>query len=96
MPLLSLICDQIILNDNKTLHCVLDTDNRDDAAKAMEKNQEHHSIVKTKDGEFVGVVSAWDIASEVAKDSRAWPWNRTDDGRINSSPAAGAPVQALG
>jgi CBS domain-containing protein len=64
------------------LHWLLDTQDRDDAAKYMERNHVHHALVKDKEGKFVGLVSAWDITAEVARDSRAWPWNRTHDGRI--------------
>jgi CBS domain-containing protein len=68
--------------EQRKLHSLLDTDSRDDAAKYMERNQVHHALVKNKHGTFVGLVSAWDITAEVARDSRAWPWNRTDDGRV--------------
>jgi len=67
---------------------VLDTLDRDDAAKALERGQIHHAVVINSDGAFVGIVSAWDIASECAKDSRAWPWSRSPDGKIHQPTTA--------
>jgi CBS domain-containing protein len=64
------------------LRTILDTCSRDDAAKFLEKNRLHHAIIVDKEGNFAGIVSVWDVASEMAKDSRAWPWNRTVDGRV--------------
>jgi len=66
----------------KELKTVPDTLGRDDASKTFERNEIHHAVVVDKEGKFAGLISSLDIASEVAKDSRAWPWNRTPDGRI--------------
>jgi CBS domain containing-hemolysin-like protein len=49
---------------------------RDSLASLFEKKHHHHAFVVDKHGEFVGLVSAWDVAAECAKDSRAWPWVR--------------------
>ena len=68
---------------NTKLDTVLDTDDKDKAAKLFEKQRHHHAIVVNKSYEFVGLISAWDIAAECARDSRAWPWTRTEDGRIH-------------
>lgn len=67
----------------KDLKYVHDTDTRDAAAKAFEHEGNHHAIVLNGKDEFVGVISTWDIAAEVARDSRAWPWLRTEDGRVH-------------
>ena len=53
-------------------------DSRDDAAKAIERTHKHHALVKDNSGNWVGLISSWDIAAECAKDARAWPWNRND------------------
>lgn len=56
---------------------------RDQVAKFLERNQFHHALVVDEDtGDFLGMVSAWDIVVECARDARAWPFNRTVDGRI--------------
>ena len=66
----------------KHLKTVLDTENRDAVAKAFEHNKHHHAVVVDKDGRFKGLVSSWDVAVECAKDSRAWPWIRPEEGRV--------------
>ena len=71
-----------IMTTQDHLFTLLDTTTRDNAAKFFEKKQNHHAIVVNKEQHFVGVVSAWDIASEVAKDSRSWPWHRNQFGRF--------------
>ena len=55
---------------------------RDAAAKFFEKHNVHHALVINDNDEAVGVISALDIAKEVAKDARAWPWNRNESGRV--------------
>jgi CBS domain-containing protein len=68
----------------KVLKTVNSTTQRDDVAKMMEGNQFHHAVVvDDKTGEYVGLVSAWDVATEIAKDARAWPYTRTPDGKIH-------------
>lgn len=69
------------------LDTVLTTDTRDTAANLMEKRNCHHAIVVDQAGHFAGLVSSWDIAAEVARDARAWPWIRTEDGKIHYSHA---------
>jgi len=64
---------------------VVDTMQRDDVAKVIEENHFHHVVVvDEKTGDYVGLVSAWDVATECAKDARAWPYTRTADGRIHA------------
>jgi CBS domain-containing protein len=62
----------------RDLKYVLDTDGRDTAASMMDRGSMHHIIVKNKEGEFVGILSARDICSEVAKDAFAWPFLRSN------------------
>ncbi len=66
------------------LETCLDTMERDEAAHILERNRNHHAIVLNKEGNFRGLLSSFDIAVECAKDSRAWPWNRSEDGRFHS------------
>ena len=48
-----------------------------DAATAIfNEHKIHHAIVVDDDGNFAGVISAWDVAREGYLDSKAWPWNR--------------------
>mmetsp|Transcript_4267 Transcript_4267/g.5821 ORF Transcript_4267/g.5821 Transcript_4267/m.5821 type:complete len:154 (-) Transcript_4267:352-813(-) len=51
---------------------------RDEAAAIIEKNKIHHLIVVGLMGEFVGLVSSWDITKECVRDGQAWPWNRQE------------------
>lgn len=62
------------------LETCVETMSRDQAAHIMECTKNHHVIVLNKEGEFRGLLSSWDIAVECAKDGRAWPWNRPEDG----------------
>jgi signal-transduction protein with cAMP-binding, CBS, and nucleotidyltransferase domain len=55
---------------------------RDGAAKFFEKNKVHHAIVVDENDNAVGLISAMDIAIEVAKDARAWPYIRHESGRV--------------
>lgn len=58
--------------------------NRDEAARILERTQNHHAIVidpETK--RFLGLISSWDITAECARDDRAWPWNRSEDGKVH-------------
>lgn len=59
------------------------TVDRDTAAKFFEKQKVHHAIVVDANNHPVGLISALDIATEVAKDARAWPWNRQEDGKVH-------------
>ena len=65
----------------KDLDTILESESRDRAAAHFERQGHHHAIVVNLAGDFVGLISAWDVAAECARDSRAWPWIRTEDGR---------------
>jgi predicted transcriptional regulator len=56
---------------------------KDDAAKFFEKHSLHHALVVDANDKVVGLISALDIAKEVAKDARAWPYNRHEDGKAH-------------
>lgn len=61
-----------------------ETTNRDDAARILERHQTHHAIVVDPNTQhLVGLISSWDITVECAKDDRAWPWNRSEDGKFH-------------
>ena len=68
---------------NAELFAVRDTDSRDQAARSFEENKNHHAVVVNGNNEFVGLISAWDIAAECVRDDRAWPWIRKDDGKFH-------------
>jgi CBS domain-containing protein len=73
---------EIMTKDFQTCHM---TDSRDQAASILERNKCHHAIVIDEaSNHFVGIISSWDITTECAKDHRAWPWNRSPDGRFHS------------
>ena len=79
----------------KDLETVNMNDSRDQAAKVLEKSQHHHALVVDKNNHFQGLISSWDIASECAKDDRAWPWNRSTDGKFhkpNEEQVVGSPT----
>lgn len=57
---------------------------RDQAARILERNHSHHAIVVDHKQRFAGVLSSWDITVECAKDHRAWPWNRREDGKFHN------------
>ena len=63
-------------------------------AKFLEKNKVHHALVVNEDGKEVGLISSLDIATEVAKDARAWPWHRQEDGRAHSPQEIAAQLAA--
>jgi CBS domain-containing protein len=81
IPVDTHVCE--IMVKHSQLDTVLETDSRDDAAKMLEKCGRHHAIVVNAQGHYVGLISSFDVVSEVAKDSRAWPWMRTDDGKVH-------------
>ena len=58
---------------------------RNQAAAIMQRNKIHHAVVIDDEdhGRFAGVISSMDIASECAKDHLAWPWNRSEDGKLH-------------
>jgi CBS domain-containing protein len=55
----------------------------DGAAALLERNKTHHAIVVDGNKDFQGLISSSDIASECAKDNKAFPWNRSPDGRFH-------------
>ena len=74
-------CQQI-MGDRRLVSCY-PGDDRDQVARILEKNKTHHVIVvDEKHTHFVGIVSTWDVAAECAKDNRAWPYLRSEDGKI--------------
>jgi CBS domain-containing protein len=67
------------------LETVNDNQSRDQAAHAFEQNKNHHAIVVNSKGTFMGIISAWDIAAEAARDDDAYPWQnlRAKDGKFH-------------
>mmetsp|Transcript_56 Transcript_56/g.107 ORF Transcript_56/g.107 Transcript_56/m.107 type:complete len:143 (-) Transcript_56:238-666(-) len=78
LPLSTKISD-IMVADVKA---VFENQPRDKAARIFDTNKIHHAVVVGENGEFSGLISSLDIANECVKDDRAWPWNRTEKGRI--------------
>ena len=62
----------------KDLDTFLETDPRDYAAAMFESQGHHHAVVVNEAGRFVGLINAWDIAAECARDTRAFPWLESD------------------
>lgn len=60
------------------IETVLDTSPTGVAAEHFEKTQHRHAFVVDKDGKFVGIVSAYDIAVETSRDNKAWPYTNRD------------------
>lgn len=73
---------RIMIRELDTLN---EMEHRDRAAALFEKQGRHHALVVNAAGAFVGLISAWDIAAECARDGRAWPWTRTPDGKIQAA-----------
>ena len=80
---------------SKNLDICTEDMNRDQAARVLEKNKNHHAIVVDSNDHFQGLVSSWDITVECAKDDRAWPWNRSEDGKFHK-PSEAADTDILG
>ena len=40
-------------------------------------------MVTNDNGEFLGLVSAYDVTADTANETRAWPWIRSEDGRFH-------------
>lgn len=75
----------IMVTDLKT---VPHNANRDQVAKMFEATRFHHALViDSGTGAFMGIVSAWDVAAECARDARAWPWSRSEDGKVHPNTA---------
>lgn len=73
-----------IIRENSLVTCKPD-DDRDTVASILEREKMHHVIVVHEE-HFVGIVSSWDIAAECAKDNRAWPYLRSEDGSLPQFP----------
>lgn len=69
---------------SKELYTVRETDSRDTVAALFHAKHINHAVVLNSEGIFVGLVSSWDVAAECARDGKAWPWIRSDDGRIHA------------
>ena len=69
---------QVALIMQRKLEMVTDTTTRDEAAKVFEEHGYHHALVVDDQNKLVGIISSLDIATEVAKDGRAWPWFRSN------------------
>lgn len=65
------------------LVAVRHSDSRDQAASTFQHHGLHHAVVIDDDNQCVGLLSAWDIVVECAAAHRAWPWNRSDGGRLH-------------
>lgn len=81
-------CEAIMPRDKPLQTCSPNVD-RDQAARILEQNHTHHIIVVNKDASddsphFVGLISSWDLSAECARDDRAWPWIRSEDGRFHN------------
>ena len=61
---------------SQILSCLNQNTSKDAAAKFLEKEFKHHAIVVNDDGNFVGLISSWDVVADTAEEARAWPWNR--------------------
>lgn len=82
-PLLSIMSSSLLTLDENL--------SRDDAADFFLKKKVHHAVVTDSKGKFVGIVSSWDVSAETAKDGKAWPYPRSEDGRFHKfDPAADA------
>jgi CBS domain-containing protein len=77
---------------SRNLTTMRDTLTRDDASKVFDKEKIHHAVVLGENGEFFGLISSWDIAVECARDARAWPWNRSPDGKFHKPGEEATPV----
>jgi len=61
---------------SRTIETILDSQTRDFAAEHFERTKHHHAFVVNHDQQWVGIITAWDVATQLARDNRAWPWNR--------------------
>ena len=78
-------CEKIMFK-GELQTCTPDT-SRDRAARVLEATHNHHLIVVDHaHSEFLGLISSWDITSECAKDDRAWPFLRSEDGKFHGTP----------
>ena len=82
-------CSEIMTPADRLETCS-PNDDKSKVASILESTHHHHVLVVDETSQFVGIVSSWDITSEDAKDSRAWPYLRGDDGEIDVKTACGA------
>jgi CBS domain-containing protein len=68
--------ERVDLIAHRNVDAIPENSPRDHAAKLFQSKGHHHLFVVDKHNDFVGLISAWDVAAECAKDSRAWPWVR--------------------
>lgn len=61
-----------------TIETILDTSPTGVAAEHFEKKKHRHAFVADQDGNYVGIVTAYDIAVETARDNKAWPYTNRD------------------
>lgn len=74
---------EIMTKTDDLVHCH-PNHSRDEAARILEQSKNHHALVMDPTtNHFLGMVSSWDITAECARDDRAWPWNRSEDGRFH-------------
>ena len=57
---------------------ILDTSPTGVAAEHFENTKHRHAFVVDKYGKYVGIVTAYDIAVETSRDSKAWPYVNRD------------------
>lgn len=80
LPLSTTTVDDIM---SKHLFCLNKDMHKDEAAKFFGRTHVHHAIVTNEHDDFVGLVSAYDIAADTANEDRAWPWIRSEDGKFH-------------
>jgi len=56
----------------KDIDTVKESMSRDQAARVLTRNRNHHAIVVDENEHFKGIISTWDIVVECAKDDQAW------------------------
>ena len=61
-----------------TIETILDTSPTGIAAEHFENKKHRHAFVVDKDDNYVGIVTAYDIAVETARDNKAWPYVNRD------------------
>ena len=77
--------DRTAVEDIMTRHlfCLSKDMHKDEAAKFFGRNHVHHALVVDDSGNFVGLVSAYDLTADTANEDRAWPWIRSEDGKFH-------------
>jgi len=49
-----------------------------EAAEYFYQSQHHHVFVVNQDKQWIGLITTWDVAIQLAKDHRDWPWNNRE------------------